>query len=161
MGLESANYVLYSSKLEASQLVRIIQNLGGSENSDTSTGNREFSIQGERYWIDLQRLAQSQTGRPVIFIRVALCNPHDVGQHLKQLLTELFKIGDTVMTDTRSKLQWIEWNDKSWDQLWESYQHQQAEFKQTFGNYEAAISAGKVFENLRKLPGSESNANNV
>jgi len=150
MGLESANYVLYSSKLEASQLVRIIQNLGGSENSDTSTGNREFSIQGERYWIDLQRLAQSQTGRPAIFIRVSLCNPLDVGEHLKKLLDELFKSGDATMTDTRSKLQWLVWNEKSWKELWASFLNQRAEFRQAFGNYEAAISADKVFENLRK-----------
>ena len=54
------------------------------------------------------------------------------------------------MTDTRSKLQWLVWNEKSWKELWASFLNQRAEFRQAFGNYEAAISADKVFENLRK-----------
>jgi hypothetical protein len=155
MGLESANYVLYSRELVAPRLVRIIQNFGGSENSDSRAGTRDFVIHGERHWIDLRWLPQTQTGRPAVFIRVALCNPNEVGQHLKQLFGELFRSGDVVMTDTRSKLQWFEWNDNMWDQLWASFQRQQADFRKTFGNYEAAISADKVFENLRKLPGSK------
>ena len=161
MGLESANYVLYSSKIGAPELERIIQNLGGHENPDASAGTRKFIIQGERYWIDLLWLVESQTGKPAIFIRVALCNPLDVSEHLKKLLEELFRSGGEVMTDTRSKLQWSEWNDKSWDQLWVSYQRQQADFRQSFGNYEAAISADEVFENLRKLSGSESKPGDV
>lgn len=150
MGLESANYVLYSSKIGIFQLERIIQKLGGHENLAALTGTREFTIQGERYWIDVRWLAHSQTGSPAIFIRVALCNPVDVGNHLKQLIDELFKDTDTVMTDTRFKLQWLAWNDKSWDQLWTSYQRQRIDFRKTFGNYEAAICADKVFENLKK-----------
>ena len=150
MGLESANYTLNYGKIEASQLVRVVQNLGGQENSDAPTGARRFSIQGERYWIDLQWLAKSQTGQPVIFIRVALCNPLEVREHLKQLFDQLFKSGDALMTDSRSKLQWHVWNDRSWEELWSSYQQQRSEFRKTFGNYEAAISADKVFENLQK-----------
>jgi hypothetical protein len=147
MGLESANYVLYSTDLGTSKLMKIIQSLGGAESSK----NSKFSIHGERYWIDLHSLEQSQTGRPATYIRVALCNPLDVSVPLRRLLDELFKSGDVVMTDTRSKLQWIAWNEQGWEELWASFLNQRSEFRRAFGNYEAAISADKVFENLHQV----------
>jgi hypothetical protein len=163
MGLESANYVFNShARVEISQLAVVVKNLGGHENPlKRPNHGTEFIINGENHWIDLQWLDQSQTGRPAVFIRVALCNPLDVGAFLKNLLDAMFDLGEAVLFDTRSKLEWRSWNNRNWEELWDSYLHQRSDFRKAFGNYEAAISAGKVFENLRKLPGSEPQADDV
>jgi hypothetical protein len=163
MGLESANYVFNShARVELSQLAVVVKNLGGHENPlKRPNHGTEFIINGESHWIDLQWLDHSQTGRPAVFIRVALCNPLDVGAFLKKLLDAIFALGEAVLFDTRSKLQWNCWSDRNWEELWDSYLQQRSDFRKAFGNYQAPISAGKVFENLRKSPGSESNVNNV
>jgi hypothetical protein len=102
------------------------------------------------YWIDIEVSSAEPGRRPRASIRVALCNPPEVGPALRNLLETLWGRGGGRLVDLSGDRRWETVDDEVWQGIWKAYDAKRREFHQNFGDFEAAISGAKVFPLMRE-----------
>ena len=145
MGVESANYAFVPDQpLEA--IPRLMVELGAEERSPfPATNFQRWALRGEHYWIDIMLGSLGPSSRPSVSVRVALCNPLEVGCPMEQLFQLLLRELQGTLLDRQTKRSYRSLDQASWLQVWDAFCKKKEEFHCNFGVFEAAISGDDVF----------------
>ncbi len=150
MGVESANYqICYDGSLEQ-ELERAVGVLGADVVSSSGRAT-EGVVQSDEFWIDLQIWSE----RPLVSVRVALCNPPGVLPMLRTILSTFAVLGRATVVDVDGDAHYEDLGARSWSGIVESFERRRAAFRDRFGDYTAAISADDVFARLRDRQASD------
>lgn len=158
MGVESANYSV-SVTDGLARFDEVLLRLGGTRKQDESASSFDrWIVSGERHWIDVMRGKLGTGGEPAISVRVAVCNPPDVESVLRQVLATLLKEFSGQLRDGQTCRSYRALDDASWSEVQEAFAAKRAQFRQHFGDVEAAVSGDDVFEAVsgRGIPSEKS-----
>lgn len=142
MGVESANYKVLFRNGSLDDVRDMLRHLRAEQ--QVSETFEKWVLNGERHWIDLMLLPGPEN-RPMLSIRVALCNPADVEKVLHVVLTEVLQSLDGKLRDEQTGKTYCDLAGTNWTELQAAFSDKRDQFQRNFGPFEAAISGENVF----------------
>lgn len=148
MGFESANYQIRYEEQASAAAVRAARVLGG-EFASHGGDSTDLIIRDLDYWIDVKVWHEI----PVVSVRVAYTNPPHVLGMLRSAIAALLAAAEATVIDLESDTRFTNVAPDSWRLLSDSYERGRDAFKAKFGDFDAPVSADRVFEILQQRDG--------